>query len=172
MPQYPILMAEAMVWALLEGRKRQSRRIPTATWIKVEREFRRGAPIRLWVREAGNFRRRGEVLYRADASSEAPTRARIRREWTPSIHMPRWASRLTLLVTEVRSERLRTIRDADCEVEGATRPGPGASWREAFREVWNTYHRRSGERFEDNPEVIVLSFTVSRRNIDTLTLAE
>ncbi len=169
MPDYPILMAEAMVRALLDGRKRQSRRLPTATWIKVEREFRRGAPIRLWVREAGNFRRRGEILYRADASSEAPTPARIKQEWTSSIHMPRWASRLTLLVTGVRSERLRAIREADCEVEGAMRPNAGSSWREAFRGVWNTYHRRSGERFEDNPEVIALSFTVSRRNIDTLT---
>lgn len=76
----------------------------------------------LWVREthyvwsAGNRDGSGRRIdYRA-TEPEAPC------TWTPSIHMPRWASRLTLRITNVRVERLQDISEADAIAEGITMP--------------------------------------------------
>ena len=93
-------------------------------------------------------------------------RARDRR-WRPSIHMPRWASRITLEVTGVRVERLQDISEADAVAEGCKpiRPElvqdglivrPGRSAVEEFRLVWEQIH--GGGSWEKNPFVWVVTF--------------
>ncbi|HGW5630221.1 TPA: DUF551 domain-containing protein [Escherichia coli] len=76
---------------------------------------------RIWVRETWAEAGAGAPdlkLYRADYPEHLPTHYEnvppadeIR--WTPSIHMPRWASRLTLEITGVRVERLRDLSEDD-----------------------------------------------------------
>lgn len=136
----PILFSGAMVRAILNGSKTQTRRvvkpqpeegyrlteIPMSTkggeWAldrnpSHDSEIRLLCPYgkpgdRLWVREAVCLRPEG-YGYRADNDpTNNPTR------WIPSIHMPREASRITLEITDVRVERLQDISEADAEAEG------------------------------------------------------
>ena len=62
------------------------------------------------ISEPGHVR--PALFYRADGGDPYVAR------WRPSIHMPRWASRLTLEVTEVRVQRLQEISDLDVLAEG------------------------------------------------------
>jgi uncharacterized protein YhfF len=90
----------------------------------------------------------------------------------PSIHMPRWASRLTLTVTEVRVQRLQEISEEDARDEGAGLllheheywDGDPDCYRKLFRVLWTAIHGPAA--WDANPEVVALSFTVERRNID------
>lgn len=92
--------------------------------------------------------------------------------WRPSIHMPRWASRLTLTVTDVRVERLQDISEADAVAEGCkgfvSRDGEdGLSPREEYRDLWDSINAKRAP-WDSNPWVMVLTFSVYRQNIDQM----
>lgn len=81
---------------------------------------------RIWVRETwaeAGASAPDLKLYRANYPAHVPTHyenvpAADEIRWTPSIHMPRWASRLTLEITGVRVERLDKISEEDAVAEG------------------------------------------------------
>lgn len=61
--------------------------------------------------------RDGKVIYKADGKHDDESKGKM--PWRRSIHMPRWASRITLEITKVRVERLQDITEADAKAEGA-----------------------------------------------------
>ncbi|ELY5242796.1 morphogenetic protein [Yersinia enterocolitica] len=86
--------------------------------------------------------------------------------WTkpkPSIHMPRWASRINLLITGVRVERLNDISEQDARAEGVKAwRGPAeelVGGKLAFLELWDSiYGQKEGENWQANPWVWVINF--------------
>lgn len=149
----------------------------------------------LWCRETWCEDRRGHTLhgglYRA-TSPEVETiddgdgHAVLNKDGTPKspwrspLHMPRWASRLTLEVTSVKVERLQDISEADAEAEGIFRitnglwswePGNKASAgyhsvRGAFDALWTGINGPTA--WTENPFVVALSFSVHKTNVDAL----
>jgi hypothetical protein len=166
----PIIFAAPMILALLAGRKTQTRRVLrpqpikpefwAGTWVDAHHEqfahFDSGErPIvrispgdRLWVRET---------------FSECPLKTYYRAterdpyevKWIPSIHMPCWASRLTLEVTGVEVERVQDISEADAIAEGCH---AGAAPQSEFADLWNSIHGPSA--WEANPWVYALTFMI------------
>jgi hypothetical protein len=124
-----------------------------------------GAPgDRLWVRESGCFFRHPEgntvCAYRAhwDRTDQLPwtDSTFMPQRWTPSIHMPRWASRITLEVTGIRVERLQAISNADAAAEGidvTTYCGDGVG---AYRNLWEAINGAGS--WDANPWVWVVEF--------------
>lgn len=90
--------------------------------------------------------------------------------WKPSIHMPRWASRILLEITDVRVERLNAISEEDARAEGiidggclncgepepcgCANPEPDAT--DAFSYLWQSIYGQ--ENWNANPWVWVISF--------------
>lgn len=100
-----------------------------------------------------------------------------------SMHLPRWASRVTLIVTSVKTESLHSISADDVYAEGVQArmmdrgermficPVPGrdneqgtATW--AFSELWK--HLHGPDSWDENPLVVAMGFRVINANIDAL----
>ena len=87
-------------------------------------------------------------------------------KWHSSIHMPRWASRLTLVVTATKIERVQEISGSDVEAEGASNCVDDPMW---FPCLWDSLHGKGS--WDANPEVVALTFEVHHRNIDAMERA-
>ena len=90
-------------------------------------------------------------------------------DWTPSIHTYRWASRLTLELTEMRVERLQDISEADAIAEGTEAvlvppDGGSAPYVEGYRMIWESINGPAS--WEANPWVWCLSFRVHKQNVE------
>lgn len=124
----------------------------------------------LWVRETWLPRLNNQAaIYRADWTDlDAAGFAGMYsdRGWRPSIHMPRWASRLTLKITDVRVQRVKDIDGLDAIAEGITRVEGEAPWR-TFRRLWDSLHQ-DDEAFLANPWVWALTFEVLHANVDAV----
>lgn len=109
----------------------------------------------------------GHVWYEADSSGYRNVAGNKLR---PSIHMPRWASRLTLVVTGVKVERLQAISEADAIAEGADPiidHGSGSTpylHRIGFEHLWCSINGETA--WIENPFVVAVTFKVIEANID------
>ncbi|MFM1257916.1 hypothetical protein WFL72_14750 [Yersinia enterocolitica] len=188
MNEKPILFNSEMVNAILSGRKTMTRRIiseKTLHLFGVAASSGECHPIelcdqrsqsyyldfcplgkpgdQLWVREAfaAGLCTESTLAYRATHKPEDLEEGWGETiKWTPSIHMPRWASRINLLITGVRVERLNTISTGDAMAEGypVEREATGGSldawlW---FRELWDGIY--PDNTFEVNPWCWVIEF--------------
>lgn len=182
--EYPILFSGEMVRALLAGRKTQTRRL-SESWMKVK------AGDRLWVRETwateklmdpfrpvdipaqyqNYYGEKPFIAYKADGPVDAgKTRT--------SLHMPRWASRITLEATaDARRERLQDIDREGALSEGIQvlplqsaddpsawyQSSPGVNQartpQDSFRKLWESLHGETAP-WASNPMVTVISFRV------------
>lgn len=180
MKERPILFSGPMVRAILDGRKTQTRRpvkpqpfVATPSMFDISKcPF--GQPgDRLWVRETWGLMahhdptdwHRGSV---SGASEDAITpmfgvehRANWKIEnenafWRPSIHMPLWASRITLEIVRVRVERVGDITRGDAMAEGcpfanmAKGPDPRVWFSDTWQSIYGTW--------EANPWVWAVEF--------------
>lgn len=195
----PILFSPAMVRALLEGRKTQTRRVLKKStefkgpynpdYLETHRDSDGWAKIcpygqvgdRLWVREswhvegkstigdnpesivliaykpcsprsiAGGWSQDSGQFNRPTSEIVCPTTPTFKKDggirWFPSIHMPRWASRISLEINGIRIEQLQLISSADALAEGFDSREDFAMFFKA--DVWNA-----------NPWMWVMEFKV------------
>jgi hypothetical protein len=128
---------------------------------------------KLWVRETWQAndvdierKDKSAIEYRATSFVETLD------GWKPSIHMPRWASRILLEVVNVRVERVQDISGNDCIAEGIERGVEGGSvchFRdeivsgavECYKYLWDSINAKRGYSWESNPWVWVVEFQPS-----------
>ncbi|ENZ7224853.1 morphogenetic protein [Klebsiella pneumoniae] len=140
---------------------------------------------RIWVREAFRVHSRATdvatLVYKAserNSWTEQTHRVPVAvcnkpatpEKWTPSLHMPRWASRILLEITDVRVERLNAISEEDARAEGiidggclncgepepcgCANPEPDAT--DAFAYLWQSIYGQ--ENWNADPWVWVIEF--------------
>ncbi|EQC1581285.1 hypothetical protein ACY2PL_003565 [Klebsiella oxytoca] len=125
---------------------------------------------RIWVRETWT----PESIDAEDGSYSPDYRATANGQpldgrWTPAIHMPRWASRILLEISEVRVERLNAISEHDAQAEGVVKLRGGfwqhyqpgwtqhqLSARGSFVTLWKSIYGE--ESWNSNPWVWVIEF--------------
>lgn len=213
MTDRPILYSGGMVLAMLRGAKTETRRVLTSQPVKPHQAtdglwydhlgfdskpiVRHRVGDRLYVREAWRTRgylddkspaelSKGEYIhYEADgAPGPWPFVGELRGRLRAGMHMPRWASRVTNLVNNVRVQRLQDISRDDAIAEGMIEddgsepdiwycPGAhaerhGATPQEAYRWVWDSINEARGHGWSTNPWVVATSFGVATTNIDLL----
>lgn len=184
----PIIFSAPMVRRLIALGKTQTRRLATSPLRKCE------PGDLLYVRESwqalslGDYQptmesRYADVRYAATdplANSDQDVRGYA---WRPSIHMPRWASRIALQVEGVRIEPLQSISHEDCIAEGVeplNGDGPNfytvalpGGWnfsqptpRPCYEQLWRELHGDAS--WDANPDVLVLTFKPLAGNVDRL----
>lgn len=184
MKEIPLLFTADMVRAILHGRKNVTRRL----------KFRGEQGDRVWVRETWCTQKCWDNLKPADLRpwghgivgvpfihylADGP-----KPEWggktRVSIHMPRWASRISLVVSSVRQEKLKHITDHGALSEGVTLakvpfvplyPASGGNYgernerpREAYARLWDTINAKPGTTWNDNPQIAVICFDREKSN--------
>ena len=184
----PILFSPEMVNAILEGRKTQTRRLfkLPKSFIWVDEEKGICAPAEscpeaeveisdlfckygsvgdcLWVRETwakSNQINDSTIFYRAtdsDIKQRALSYSEREDRWRPSIFMPRWASRITLEIKNIRVERLKEISEADVIAEGCPKEILyGFGW---YRDLWADINGK--ESWDSNPWVWIVEFEMKQ----------
>lgn len=131
-------------------------------WIEVP-EDNEDMFQRLWEQSSDDAERTG-TKYDADGEyhwkpGESPCR------WRPSIHMPRWASRIALEVTNIRVERAQDISEGDVDAEGVgvleqVRGILRDDWKhtDSFQRLWDSVNAARGFGWDTNPWVWVVEF--------------
>ncbi len=182
MKERPILFSAPMVRAILDGRKTQTRRVVKHQPIPPDAfPCPYGQPgDRLWVREsfqpihadgveredtdwgtgkgyACHYPATDEIIEWVDGDDKITSRCK------PSIHMPRWASRINLEITGVRVERLQEISGMDAMCEGVhvppNLPNDWAKLEFARHEFYHLWASINGEKsWASNPWVWVVGF--------------
>ena len=136
---------------------RSSPELGKTPWIDAGESFEK-----LWIQSTEDAMEAGLSMNSEGAYHWDPGRGPCR--WRPSIYMPRWASRITLEITNIRVERLQDVSEEDAKREGANGEkyrGQGFEhciYREAFRTLWDSINAKRGYSWESNPWVWVVEF--------------
>tara|TARA_R110000868_G_scaffold237132_9_gene491643 strand:+ start:43393 stop:44052 length:660 start_codon:yes stop_codon:yes gene_type:complete len=150
---------------------------------------------RLWVREAwkacaqmdgvkpSDMSQHEPRMFLADDQIVEPACMMIKPgRYRPPMFMPRWASRLTLTVTDVRVQRVQEISEADAQAEGVEASGwrpsfsdpdnagghESISAKDEFSDLWDGLNAKRGYSWASNPWVAAYSFEVAKINIDQM----